>query len=352
MDCDETRDDERLRSSGFLSNEAIMIRGVTGQMGSVRIGSSKPEITSSAAPSIVEGNTAVLTVTATRGQTPYTFSISGTDSALFSINSSTGALAFLVAPDYAAPGDAGANNVYNLTVRVASVGGAYAEQAVAVTVTETYLFQIRSDTEVFQGTDESTPAAVNDLVRRANDQGTLGINAVAPSDAARPTRVADGFRFSSGDYFEIGTSASLQPSTLRVSFTLTRTATLAGLDGIIVWAKPNANAGGNGWYLQLDGPNGRMTLNCDSGQDQWNMTLNTAFPLNTPVAVFVTFDPGASPTSVLKLDGATQTRNFSSATAITSTSDPKYIGFNSPGYGGGYLVGCDIENLIIDNVVG
>jgi len=100
-----------------------------------------PTITSSATPSIAEGTTAVVTVTATGGQTPYTFSISGgADQALFTINSSTGALAFLVAPDYEAPGDAGANNVYNLTVRVASAGGAYAEQNIAVTVTDVFDF--------------------------------------------------------------------------------------------------------------------------------------------------------------------------------------------------------------------
>jgi hypothetical protein len=102
-------------------------------------GSTPPTITSSAAPSVAENTTAVLTVTATGGQTPYTFSISGgADAALFSINSSTGALAFLVAPDYEAPGDAGANNVYNVTVKVESVGGAFAEQNVVVTVTNVF----------------------------------------------------------------------------------------------------------------------------------------------------------------------------------------------------------------------
>lgn len=100
------------------------------------LGASPPTITSSATFSMAENTTAVGTVTATGGQTPYTFSISGgADSALFGINSSTGALVFLVAPDFDAPGDADTDNDYELTVRVASAGGAYNEQNMTVTVT-------------------------------------------------------------------------------------------------------------------------------------------------------------------------------------------------------------------------
>ncbi len=103
------------------------------------LASSPPTITSSATFSINENTTAVGTVTATGGQTPYTFSISGgADSALFTINSLTGVLAFLVAPNYEAPGDAGTNNVYNVTVRVTPDSGGYAEQAVAVTVLDVF----------------------------------------------------------------------------------------------------------------------------------------------------------------------------------------------------------------------
>jgi Ca2+-binding RTX toxin-like protein len=77
-----------------------------------------------------------LTVTATDADsTTLTYSIlGGADSALFTINSSTGALSFLAAPDYENPTDAGANNVYDVTVR-ASDGTLFDDQAIAVTVT-------------------------------------------------------------------------------------------------------------------------------------------------------------------------------------------------------------------------
>ena len=44
--------------------------------------------------------------------------IGGADAALFDINPTTGALSFLTAPDFEAPTDVGANNVYNVVVQV------------------------------------------------------------------------------------------------------------------------------------------------------------------------------------------------------------------------------------------
>ena len=65
-----------------------------------------------------------------------TYSISGgADAAKFSINSSTGVLSFVAAPNYEAPTDAGANNVYDVTVQV-SDGTLTDTQALAVAVTD------------------------------------------------------------------------------------------------------------------------------------------------------------------------------------------------------------------------
>ena len=97
-----------------------------------------PAITSSAAASVAENTTAVLTVTATDADLPaqtLTYSIvGGADSAKFSINASTGALSFLAAPNYESPTDSGGNNVYYVTVQV-SDGSLTSTQAIAVTVT-------------------------------------------------------------------------------------------------------------------------------------------------------------------------------------------------------------------------
>jgi hypothetical protein len=91
-----------------------------------------------AAVSIAENTTTVTTVTAADADLPaqtLNYSIvGGADSAFFTINASTGVLAFLTARDFEAPADAGGNNVYDVRVRVSD--GALADtQDIAVTVT-------------------------------------------------------------------------------------------------------------------------------------------------------------------------------------------------------------------------
>jgi serralysin len=86
---------------------------------------------------ITENTTAVATITATDADLPaqtltYTI-LGGADSALFTINTSTGALDFIAAHDYEMPNDAGNDNTYNLTIQV-SDGVLNFTQAVAVSV--------------------------------------------------------------------------------------------------------------------------------------------------------------------------------------------------------------------------
>ena len=78
------------------------------------------------------------TVTATDADLPtqpLTYSITGgADSALFNINSSTGELTFIAAPDFEMPNDAGMDNIYNVTVQ-ASDGALAITQDISVTIT-------------------------------------------------------------------------------------------------------------------------------------------------------------------------------------------------------------------------
>lgn len=71
-----------------------------------------PNITGSSLLSVYEGTTSVSTYTADES---VTWSLSGTDSSLFSI-STGGVLSFNSAPSYSSPGDSGSNNVYDLNV--------------------------------------------------------------------------------------------------------------------------------------------------------------------------------------------------------------------------------------------
>ena len=96
-----------------------------------------PTITSLGAFSVPENSTVVTTVTATDAEpNPLTYSIApGADAGKFTIDSATGILAFVSAPDFESPTDVNADNVYNLTV-VVSDGLLSATKDLAVTVTD------------------------------------------------------------------------------------------------------------------------------------------------------------------------------------------------------------------------
>jgi len=87
--------------------------------------------------SVAETLTAVTTVTSTDPEgTARSYSIvAGGDGAKFSINSSTGVLTFVAAPDFEAPTDSNADNVYVVTVQ-ASDGSLTDTQTISVTVTD------------------------------------------------------------------------------------------------------------------------------------------------------------------------------------------------------------------------
>ena len=100
-----------------------------------------------------------------------TYSISGgADLALFTINSSSGVLSFVSAPDYELPADAGGNNVYDVTVQV-SDGSLTDTQAIAVTITDVDEFDVGAVTD--------TNAAANAVNENAANGTAVGITASA-----------------------------------------------------------------------------------------------------------------------------------------------------------------------------
>lgn len=148
-----------------------------------------------AAVSVAEDQTAVTTFTATDEDVPSTLTYSivgGADAAKFHINTTTGALTFLVAPDFENPADAGSNNVYDLVVQV-SDGALTDTQALAVSVTnagETQTIFLTAGNDVFPvpgqilsndnyvvdglaGNDMITTAGGNDVIRGSAGNDTL-----------------------------------------------------------------------------------------------------------------------------------------------------------------------------------
>ena len=72
------------------------------------------------------------------GQTLSYSIIGGADASKFTINSSTGALSFVTAPNFELPTDAGGNNVYDVIVQASDGQGGIDTQAIAVTVTDVF----------------------------------------------------------------------------------------------------------------------------------------------------------------------------------------------------------------------
>ena len=97
-----------------------------------------PVITSAATATFAENATGtVYTATATDADSAVlSYTIGGTDAALFNINASTGAVSFKNAPNYEAPADVGGNNVYDITVSASDGVNSSAAQGVAISVTD------------------------------------------------------------------------------------------------------------------------------------------------------------------------------------------------------------------------
>ncbi len=123
---------------------------------------------SGAAVTVVEGATGVTAVAATDGNSPQTLTYSiagGADAALFTIDTATGALRFLAAPDFEAPVDADGDNAYDVVVSV-SDGELSDSQAIVVSVANA--------NEAVTITSPATYALL---------ENTLAVGVVAASDA-------------------------------------------------------------------------------------------------------------------------------------------------------------------------
>ncbi|MFC3193811.1 Calx-beta domain-containing protein [Marinicella sediminis] len=181
------------------------------RMDLVDVENQAPSITTPAAVSVQENQTAVIDVNATDPEGDVeggglTYAITGAiDDALFNIDANTGVLTFIVAPDFENPGDAGTDNIYNVQVTVTDSGAATDVQDLVVTVTN----DVVDDTSVaFQSATSTT-----------TDEGTVlnvvvELTATAPLTAAVSVDVVDatgGTATDGSDYNSIGTQTLTFP---------------------------------------------------------------------------------------------------------------------------------------------
>ncbi len=170
-----------------------------------------PTITSPSAVSVLENQTAVIDVNSTDPEgdvegAGLSYTITGAvDDGLFAIDANTGVLTFLAAPDFEAPGDVGADNVYDVQVTVTDSGNATDVQNLAVTVTNDVVDDTAVSFQVANSTTTDEGTALNVVVE---------LTASAPLTAAVSIDVVDagGGTASDGtDYNSVGTQTVTFP---------------------------------------------------------------------------------------------------------------------------------------------
>jgi hypothetical protein len=154
-------------------------------IGTAVIDTTTPFFKSSAVQEVAENVSIVSTVAVIdTDSTDLTYSIDGgPDAARFTINSSTGVLSFVEAPDYEEPADDDGDNAYEVTVKVTDGDGKFATQEMVVTVTDTNdnapVLDTGSSASVNEGSTLVTTVSAQDL-----DDGTVLTYSISGGDDA------------------------------------------------------------------------------------------------------------------------------------------------------------------------
>ncbi|MEL0587155.1 MAG: tandem-95 repeat protein [Candidatus Thiodiazotropha sp. (ex. Lucinoma kazani)] len=140
---------------------------------------------------VAENTTAVTTVTSTDPDPDtLTYSISGgDDAAKFNINSSTGDLTFISAPDFENPTDVGTNNVYDVQVQVDDGNGGTDTQDIAVTVTNGS--ENEAPTFNLAGTPTFTPHTITTSANSARSVTTVDVDGDGDMDVLSASNTDD-----------------------------------------------------------------------------------------------------------------------------------------------------------------
>jgi serralysin len=182
LNADNTIDFTVVATDGTLSSQADFSVEITDI-------NEAPTIGSTTEFSVAEATTAVGTISATDQDSDspsLSFSLvtgdAAVDDGLFSIDSSTGIVTFLSAPDFENPSDVGLDNIYNFTVNV-SDGSLTASQAMSLTVNnvnESPVFSIASAQEYAENSNSSIS-----LVATDQDAGSSVTYSLSGNDAAK-----------------------------------------------------------------------------------------------------------------------------------------------------------------------
>lgn len=140
---------------------------------------------------------------------------------------------------------------------------------------------------------------------------------------------------------DLGTSGLLQPSELTVSMWIKADGVLSG-EHMLAWFKPGGNYRGSGWYLScLDNSTPlKLSVGPSTGQPMElfvSGSRSAFFPDGEWVHIAVTYSSASHACTIYRNGVAQAVQHINGVSEITADSiHHKWIGFNSPGYNGGY----------------
>jgi hypothetical protein len=197
--------------------------------------------------SIAENTTAVFTFTADEA---VTWDLNGgADVALFSINSGTGALAFLVAPDFDIPADTDLNNTYVVGVRATDAATNATTQTCTVTVTDV---AIPTAPTIGANSGITASGATINWTDNSSNETTFQVQVETPSGAGNWTDASSSPAAANATSLAIGSLSSSTEYRPRVRAT--------GAEGSSAYSTGSAfttDAGGGVTVTQLEHATGR-----------------------------------------------------------------------------------------------
>ena len=157
-----------------------------------------PQLIVGSSFTVAENTTSVTTATVSDSSSAVAFSLGGTDSAAMTIGESSGVLAFAANPDFEAPADADADNVYNVTITATDDAGS---NSADVTVTVTDVLECTGACDLFIS-EYAEGGSNNKYLEIANFTGAeVALSGYAlPSVGNAPDTVGE-YEFWNGDIF-------------------------------------------------------------------------------------------------------------------------------------------------------
>jgi hypothetical protein len=278
-------------------------------------GNTAPVITSAASVNFAENGLGIAyTTTATdvdAGQTKtYSFETGGADNAKFTINASTGAVSFITSPNFEIPSDAGANNVYDIKVKVCDNGTPVlcAIKDVAITVIDINECNAGTTAPTLSATTKSnscptTTADVSSLVSSTCPVGsslewhTISTGLSAANKVANPATVGAGMYyptcFDATNVCYSPTPATGVTVIITTCLSITQPATQSGLQSVNKSGMVSADVAPTGGFGAISYSNGSTDPACIApsgasalpGSSNLIINANGSYSYTTPSAV-------------------------------------------------------------------